>query len=244
MFLTIVIVAFLATFLSSMSGAGSGMITIPVWLMLGYSMPTALAAGKVSGALWTPVAARNYLKKEHVDWRLIAGLVSFGLVGAYLGALVVLSLDPRILQRIVGCLTLTLVAFSYLRPNFGITPKPPALNRMVTSALAFPLGFYEAFFGSGNGLFTSIMLSKARGFDLAKSLGYYYIVTFAWCAFAAYLYIHNGNGDLGLIIPSSIGALLGAMLGSSIGSRKGSRFVKNVAMGLGGVLGLKLLLGI
>lgn len=204
-------------------------------LLMVYSLPVALAASQINGALWTPVAARNYLREKLFDWPFIGRLVMFGLVGMYFGAQVVVSVYSQILQRVVGILILSLVLFVFLQRRFGIESTPPSTSRIVASCLAFPLGFYEAFFGSGNGIFTSAMLAKARGFDLITTLGYYYVVSFTWCAFAAYLYLHGGYGELNLIVPSAVGAAAGAYLGSAIGSRKGAGFVKLLFVSLGGI---------
>src|SRR5512144_1175146 len=80
-FLTILSVAFLASLLSSMSGAGSAMLTTPVWLALGFPLPVAIASNQLNGAAWTPLAARNYLKGRRVDWPLIRGMIFCGLAG-------------------------------------------------------------------------------------------------------------------------------------------------------------------
>ncbi len=57
------------------------------------------------------------------------------------------------------------------------------------------------------------------------------------------MYGSRGNWKLSLIIPSVIGAVCGAYLGSHIGAKKGTRFVKAMFVTIGGVLGLKLLIG-
>lgn len=243
MFVLIFIVSFLATMLSAMSGAGSGMITIPTWLLMGFPLPVALASNQVTGALWTPIAARNYLRGQSVDLTLLTILILFGLIGAYFGTKVVAGFNAEVLQRIIGFVILALVVLVSSQKKFGIEASPPKANRLVAGLLAVPLGFYEAFFGSGNGIFTSTMLTKTRGFDLVTALGYYYLISFTWDAFAASLYVIHGYGSLDLIIPSSIGSLAGAYLGSLIGRSKGSQFVKYLFVALGGVLGLKLAIG-
>jgi len=76
-------VAFLASLLSSMSGAGSAMLTTPVWLALGFPLPVAIASNQMNGAAWTLIAARNYLRGRVLDWPLIRIMIGFGLAGAY-----------------------------------------------------------------------------------------------------------------------------------------------------------------
>lgn len=129
-----------------------------------------------------------------------------------------------------------------MRKNFGLDESEPRLTRFLTSLAALPLGFYEAFFGSGNGIFTAAVLTTARGFTLPRSLGYYYAISFTWCLLAAAVYIRAGNLKLALVIPAAIGSLCGAWLGSHIGAQKGAAFVKSLFIALGTILGLKLLL--
>lgn len=225
-----------------MSGGGSSMITTPVWLMMGFPLPVAICCNVVNGACWTLVAARNYLRGHTLDWRFIGIFIAFGLVGAFGGTKVIMSADPKILQKVFGIFILGLVALAYFKKDFGLHKKEPKYNRFQSALFALPLGFYEAFFGSGNGIFTSAVLTTVRGFTLLEALGYYYLVAFAWCVFSSCLFISAGHYDLSLIIPAIFGSVAGAQLGSRIGKKYGSTFVKTAFMLIGTVLGCKLLL--
>ncbi|KAB0665082.1 sulfite exporter TauE/SafE family protein [Oryzomonas japonica] len=242
-FMIVFAVAFLASLLSSMSGAGAAMLTTPVWLSLGFPLPVAIASNQMNGAAWTLIAARNYLRGRALDWPLIRLMVCFGLGGAYVGTLVMRNVDEQILKRAIGFIIIALVAAVGLNPTLGRTEAEPRLSRRTTGALAFPLGVYESFFGSGNGLFTSFLLSKARGFPLLTALGYYYVIAFFWNCFAVAVYAGAGFADRRLMIPSTAGSMLGAYLGSRVGRRTGYRLVRTLFLALGGVLGLKLALG-
>ena len=236
-------VAFLASLLSSMSGAGSSMLTTPVWLSLGFPLPVAIASNQMNGAAWTLIAARNYLKGKVIDWPLIKLMVCFGLAGAWVGTVIVRVVDGHLLQRVIGIIITGLVVVVAFNPTLGRTETQPSLSRWQTGVLAFPLGCYESFFGAGNGLFTSLFLSKARGLPLITSLGYYYTLAFTWNCFAVAIYISAGLADSILMIPSTAGSMLGAYFGSRLGRRKGHDLVRALFLTIGGVLGLKLALG-
>jgi len=235
--------AFLASLLSSMSGAGSAMLTTPVWLALGFPLPVAIASNQLNGASWTLIAARNYLKGKRLDWPLIVGMVCCGLAGVWAGTRFVRHFEAQALQRLIGVVILCLVAVVALNPALGRGASEPRLSRRLTGALAFPLGCYEAFFGSGNGLFTSLLLSKARGFPLVTALGYYYLMAFTWNCCAVAIYACAGLADARLMLPSTAGSVLGAYLGSRLGRREGHRLVRALFLVLGGALGTKLALG-
>jgi uncharacterized protein len=236
-------VAFLASLLSSMSGAGSAMLTTPVWLFLGFPLPVAIASNQLNGAAWTLIAARNYLKGRVLDWPLIRTMACFGLAGAYVGTVIVRGIDGRLLQRVIGVIIICLVAVVAFNPSLGRTESAPCLSRRLTGVLAFPLGVYESFFGSGNGLFTSLLLSRVRGFPLLTALGYYYLIAFTWNCFAVTIYTFSGFADSRLMLPSTAGSMLGAYFGSRAGSRKGYGFVRTLFLTIGGALGIKLALG-
>ena len=235
-------VAFLASLLSSMSGAGASMLTTPVWLALGFPLPVAIASNQMNGAAWTLIAARNYLKGKAVDWPLIRVMVCFGLAGAWTGTVIVRGIDGLLLQRVIGVIIICLVVVVAFNPGLGRTESAPCLSRRQTGMLAFPLGCYESFFGAGNGLFTSLLLTKVRGLSLLTALGYYYLVAFAWNCFAVAIYTSAGLADSRLMIPSTAGSMLGAYFGSRLGRRKGHELVRILFLTVGGVLGLKLAL--
>jgi uncharacterized membrane protein YfcA len=106
-----------------------------------------------------------------------------------------------------------------------------------------PLGFYEGLLGSGNSVVTSFALCGTRGFSLLRALGHYYVLAFAWCTFAAAVYVGGGWFDLRLAVPSILGSVAGGYAGSAIGSRAGQRVVRILFLATGGVFGLRLLLG-
>ena len=233
----------MASLLSSMSGAGAAMLTTPVWLFLGFPLPVAIASNQLNGAAWTLIAARNYLKGGTVDWALIRIMIFCGLAGAYVGTTIVRGVDANILQRVIGMIIIALVVVVALHSGLGRTESEPLLSRRMTGVLAFPLGAYESFFGSGNGLFTSILLTKTRGLPLLTALGYYYLISFFWNSFAVTVYSTAGYADSRLMVPSTAGSVLGAYIGSRVGRRKGYRLVRALFLTAGGALGLKLALG-
>jgi uncharacterized membrane protein YfcA len=236
-------VSFAASLLSSMSGAGAAILTTPVWLSLGFPLPAAIASNQLNGAAWTPIAARNYLQGRNADWALIRSMVLFGLAGAFVGTSVVRGADPRVLARVIGAIIVALVLFVASSPALGASERPPLLSRRATGLLAFPIGAYEAFFGSGNGLFTSVLLARTRGMPLLTALGSYYAVAFFLDSFAVAVYSAAGHADARLMVPSTAGSVLGAYAGSRIGRRKGHGLVRAMFLVMGGVLGAKLLLG-
>lgn len=236
-------VAFGATLVASMSGGSASLITTPVWLFLGVPLPVAIGSDKVAGAFWTLLAARNYLRERAPDWRLLVPMGALGLAGAFAGTRVAVGVDPRVLRPAVGAMLLGLVGVAALARPIGAAECPPRLGRGWTALLGVPLGFYEGLLGSGNSVITSFALCGARGHALLRALGHYYVLAFAWCAFAAAVYVHGGWFDARLAMPAACGCVAGGYAGSALGSQAGHRFVRILFLATGFIFGLRLLLG-
>lgn len=243
MFPLIFIIAFAATFFGSLSGSSSSIIAIPCWLTLGFPLPTAVASDKVSASFWTALASRNYLSGKTIDKVLLAGLTIFGVLGAVLGTQVTVSLNSNITKPLVGLLVIIAVLLGWMKPEFGVSSRPAEIGKPACSMLGLPLGFYEGFFGSGNSIFTSLALCKARGFDLITALGHYYFLAFIWCACAAISYITKGFGNVTLMLPAVFGSILGGQIGSMVGKNIGASVVKKLFTIAGLFFGCKLLFG-
>lgn len=242
--LLVLLIAFGAALLGSMSGGSASALTTPAWLAMGVPLPTAVATDKLAGACWTLLGARNFLARRSVDWRLLAGMTVLGLAGAWFGALVTVKLDPELLKRVVGGAILLLVVVLLLRPRLGAMPGPVRLSRPATGIFALPLGFYEGMLGAGNSLVATLLLCWGRGHDLIGALGHYYVLAFSWCALAAASYIGHGYADVALMVPATAGSCAGGYLGSRIASERGTGFVRGLFVVVGSALGLKLLLGL
>ena len=238
-------VSAIAAFLSSMSGGGSSVICLPVFLSLGISFPLATVITKVAGIFWLLPSSYNYLKGRTIEWRFLLSYALVGLVGVYLGILIVLHLNQRILKTAVGIFITTLVIYIARKKDIGI--KTAALCSREREPLAFgialPMGIYEGVLGSGNGIAFSALCFYAKGFDFMSALGYYFSISFIWSVFGSLLLIQKGYFSLALIIPAILGSVPGAYIGSKYARYKGNSFIKAVFVVIGGFLGLKLILG-
>jgi uncharacterized membrane protein YfcA len=242
----IFVVSVVATALSSMSGGGASVINIPVLLWLGIPFPFALTTQKISSAFWVLPASYNFLKGKKVEWSFLTIFSLVGLVGVYLGVLLVLNTKQRIMELVIGFLILTLVSYTYFKKDVGLSENKiySKKRQFVAYIFAFVLGFYESIFGSGNGIMFSIVTFYTKGFDFVNALGYYFSVAFPWVVFAAVLLISKGYFSWPIIIPTVLGSVLGGYIGSKFARFKGNKFIKGMFIIIGGILGIKLVFGI
>jgi hypothetical protein len=235
-----------ATFVGIMSGGGSSVITLPIFLSLGINLPLAVAIHKIAGFFCTPVSSYNYLKNRKIQWKFLLLFAFIGLIGAYFGVSFTIHLDQKILQPIIGALILILISYTYIKKDLGLKEK--VVKSKFKRALAYPvaliMGFYEGIIGSGNGVIFSALTIKTRGFDFIDALGHYYAIAFFWVTFAAILYIQKGYFDLNMAIACALGSTLGSYMGSKYGRYKGNKFIKSAFIIIGAILGIKMIAGI
>lgn len=235
----------IATALSSMSGGGSSIIALPIFLSMGISFPMATSMQKVSAAFWVLISAYNYLKGKRIEWSFLITFSLIGLLGAYFGLFIILNINQDLLKRIVGGFILFLVLYIYFKKNIGIEEQEvhSKFKRFIGYFFALPMGFYESLLGSGNGIAFAAVSFYSKGFDFIKALGYYFAIAFLWVSFAAVFLIQKGYFSWTLVVPAVFGSFVGAYVGSKFAKFKGNKFVKLLFVFVGILLGLKLIIG-
>lgn len=107
-FLILVVVGVLSGMLAGVFGVGGAIIVIPALVfMLGLSQHD--AQGTSLAFMIPPVgilAAWNYWKAGHVNWKMALVLSLTFVVGAYLGSVFSINIPDKILRRMFGVLML------------------------------------------------------------------------------------------------------------------------------------------
>ncbi len=224
------IVSLVANLFSALAGGGAGLLQLPALLFLGLPFGTALATHKVASVFLGLGATARHLKSSKFDWRFSSLILATGLPGVVLGASIILQVDDRISQGLLGLLTLGLGIYSWVKPELGQTleQKNRDLRGLLIGGLVlFFIGALNGSLTSGTGLFVTLWLVRWFGLDYKTAVAYTLIlVGIFW----------NGSGavTLGILgdirwdwLPALIlGSLIGGYLGAHFAIVKGNRLVK------------------
>jgi hypothetical protein len=224
------IISLVANLFSALAGGGAGLLQLPALLFLGLPFGTALATHKVASVFLGVGATARHLKSSTFDWRFSVFILAMGLPGVVLGASLVLQLDGRIAQGLLGLLTLALGVYSWIKPQLGQLTElknRTLLGYIIGGGILFWIGVLNGSLTSGTGLFVTLWLVRWFGLDYKTAVAYTLVlVGIFW----------NGSGalTLGLLgtiqwswLPALIlGSLIGGYLGAHLSIIKGNSWIK------------------
>ncbi len=144
--------AFIGGAINSVAGGGS-FLSFPALLFVG--VPPIVANATNNTAMWVGVigSARGYRREIAEQRRLIAPLFAVSLVGATLGALLLLRTPSTLFERMVPWLLLGAVVLFAFGPRIVAAERARAEHQAswVQLALQFVVAIYGGYFGAGMG---------------------------------------------------------------------------------------------
>lgn len=239
------VISLVANLFSALAGGGAGLLQLPALLFLGLPFGIALATHKVASVFLGLGASLRHLRSSTFDWRFSAFILATGLPGVVLGASIILQVDERIAQFLLGVLTLALGIYSWLQPELGqnaCTHNRSLSGLMIGGSVLFAIGALNGSLTSGTGLFVTLWLVRWFGLDYKTAVGYTLILVGVFW---------NGSGALTLGVLGEIrwdwlpalilGSLIGGYLGAHLAIVKGNRLVKRSFEGVTVLVGVSLI---
>jgi uncharacterized membrane protein YfcA len=231
--MTLVIVCF-AGFFGAVVDAivgGGGLITTPALLAVGLPIHLALGTNKFASTMGTFSSSYHYYKSGNVNFKVLKYLLPFSAIGSAIGVLSVLSLNPDFLRVLVIVLVIAIGLYTLIKKDLGLVDNYDGISKGKIKkgiALAFPLGFYDGFFGPGTGSFLIFGLISIFGFDFKKASANSKLLNLASNTIAFLLFLTHGKIMLGIGIPMAISMAIGAKVGAQLAIKKGATFIKPV----------------
>ena len=241
-FLILAVFCFIAAVVDAISGGG-GLISLPAYFAVGFPTHVALGTNKVSSTLSTIASSFKFWKSKKVNVGIVSKLFIFSFIGAILGSLTTISIEPKYFKPI-SFVTLILV-FLYTLKNKnigevnyykGTTPKTLLIGKI----MAFSLGFYDGFLGPGTGSFLIFCLIKIFKLDFSSASGNTKILNLSsnFASLVVFAFLGKLNWVYGLSI--AVVMTFGAIIGSRLAILKGNKFIKPVFLVVTSILILKM----
>jgi len=223
-------ISLIANLFSALAGGGAGLLQLPALLFLGLPFGVALATHKVASVFLGLGATARHLKSSIFTWKFSAYILAMGLPGVVLGASIILQVDDRIAQGLLGVLTLGLGLYSWVKPELGqaLQEKNRDLPGLVVGGvMLFFIGALNGSLTSGTGLFVTLWLVRWFGLDYKSAVAYTLVlVGIFWNGSGALTLGMLGDIEWSWLPALILGSLIGGYLGAHFAIVKGNRLVK------------------
>ena len=228
--LTLFVISLIANLFSALAGGGAGLLQLPALLFLGLPFGVALATHKVASVFLGLGATARHLRSSEFNLRFSLYILATGLPGVVLGASIILQVDDRISQGLLGVLTLGLGLYSWFKPELGqvLSEQNRNLPGLVIGGLVlFFIGALNGSLTSGTGLFVTLWLVRWFGLDYKAAVAYTLIlVGIFWNGSGAITLGILGNIEWSWLPALILGSLIGGYLGAHFAIVKGNKLVK------------------
>lgn len=236
------LVGAVASFFGSMVGGGS-LLSIPFLIFLGLPPQVAIATDRFGGIGAATTAFFRFKKADKIVWKYIPLLSIISLAGALIGANILLSVNPEILQKVAGILLLTLLPFVFLKRDLGVKQiETSRIKKFFGAIVYFFIQTFTGFFGAGTGPFVFYTLMMGFGLSIIQAVATQILPLLILSVSSIMVFAFKGiiNFEVGIIL--FVGMATGGYIGAHVALKKGSAWVKSLFVGLVVVAAVKLLL--
>ena len=233
-----------AGFVDSIAGGG-GLITLPALLAAGLPPHLALGTNKGQSVWGSGAALVAFWRAGRVDKKQAGIAFPLGLLGALLGAGLVLLVDREALRPIVIGLLIAAAALLVIkkpsRDEDDIPPEKRARYLAIAAALAFVIATYDGFFGPGTGTFLIVGFVALCGKSMTRATADAKVVNFASNLASVSAFGIAGTVAWKIALPMAVGQLAGGIVGARLAIKGGTKLIRMMVLVVSGALVAKLL---
>ncbi|MDO8989014.1 MAG: TSUP family transporter [Sideroxyarcus sp.] len=236
--------AFCAGMVDAVVGGG-GLIQIPALINAFPNAPVATLFGtnKLASIFGTSVAARTYIGRVRIPWRLVLPAAASAFVMSFFGAAAVSFVPQSWLRPVVLVLVVAMAFYIFHKKDFGLLQRAAHFGtreRILSVLIGGGIGFYDGLFGPGTGSFLIFLFVRYFAFDFLQASAAAKIVNITTNLAALLFFIPSGNVLYLIAIPAAIFNMLGSFTGTWVALKRGTGFVRILFLCLLAVLVLKL----
>lgn len=224
--------AFFAGLVDAMVGGG-GLVQIPLLFNVfpGAAPATLFGTNKAVSVVGTAFAARRYLGKVEMDWRVLWRVALAAFVASFAGAATVGLFPSDMLRPLVIVLLVAVLIHTVRKKSFGVVAQacqPGKTRPLLALVLGTAIGFYDGFFGPGTGSFLIFLFIRCYAWDFLRASAAAKVVNVSTNLAALAWFVPVGAIMLKVAATMVLANLAGAWLGAHLAIRNGAAFVRRV----------------
>ena len=208
---------FAAGIVDAIAGGG-GLITLPVYMLVGLPPHEAIGTNKMSSCMGTTTATYRFAREGYINFRMAVFAVVFALAGSYTGAHISLLISNE--------------SFKMRTKNFDVEREPYSFRKTcaLSCVIAFVIGVYDGFYGPGTGTFLILLLTSVAHLTLKEANGLTKAINMTTNVTSLVVFLINGTVLIPLGIMAGLCNIAGNWIGVSFFDKKGGAVVKPVML--------------
>jgi uncharacterized membrane protein YfcA len=222
--------AFFAGFVDAIVGGG-GLIQTPIALILlpNLAVANVISSLKIPSFSGTAIAARQYLKKVDMNWKLLFIMAVVAFAAAFAGS-TLLTLVHNDFMKPLLLVVLSLIAiYTFIKKDFGnhvAKEHGPKTQLFLAVSLSMVIGFYDGFIGPGTGSFLVLGFVTVLGFDFLHASANAKMVNLATNFGSICLFLLKGKIIWAIALPMALCNAIGGWVGARLAIKKGNEFIR------------------
>jgi uncharacterized protein len=222
MFFILLVTGFFTSLIGTVAGSG-GMIGMPVMLLTGLPVHSAIATSKFSNTISSFSSFAYLIKKKEIKWKEALSILPFAFGGGLAGGLAAGMLSQTIMEITAAFLLIAAFLISLIKKT-SETGGNDSFSLKGTSPFLTAIGFYDGMFGPGQA--TMLMHTFLyKGFSYIRAIAFTRFQTFVSCSAAFFAYLLNGH----FIWEAGLAFCLGSVLGAQTAVRFADKVPLNSA---------------
>ena len=214
------LLTFVLTTLFSMAGVGAALILIPVFLVFGIELHTAMATALLLNAVGMSIASITFVRKGLVEWRLVLPLLVLAVGLSPVGVWAAHGMDRSLLLWVfVGFLIFAAAMMVWYRPK----PRGNRASMTATLALGLPVGGAAGFIGGllgvgGGNIIVPALVASGLEPKRASASASFVVIFASLSGFLAHVQV--ARLDTALLVATALATVAGAALGAWLATER------------------------
>lgn len=212
-------------------GGGGGLISLPMYLLVGLPYHNALGTNKMSSCIGTAASTFRYVKNGFVNWRLAIGSIALAMTGAWLGTSLQLQIDQMYLQyTLLVVLPIVAAVMLFRKKDLPETAGEirPSVQMSIVWSLSLVIGVYDGFYGPGTGTFLLLVFCYLGKMDVRTASGNVKLANLASNIGSLVTSLVAGTVIVPLGALAAVFSIAGHYLGAGLNIKNGSKIVRPV----------------
>ncbi len=211
------------------SAGGSGLISLPAILFMGYQPIQAIATSKFQYAFGAVSAIIRFSQSGHIEWRKISPMLIGSMIAGGMGAYVISTINSKIIALLVPILLIIAAIYFMFSARISDQQTHPRISHKKFGFFVVPvIAFYDGFFGVGSASLHMTAFVLLLGMNVRRATANTKLLDFASGIAALTVLALKGHVLLLPGLAMGSGQIIGAYFGASLVLRWGARWVKPI----------------